>query len=125
MARIVLIEDEEGLRTLLRRALAQCGHLVIEARSGREGLELFRHAPADLVITDIVMPEQDGLEVVMALRDTHPSVKIIVISGTGPHGGGDYLAVARAMGAAKVLQKPFTNAMLIASVNELLPEAVP
>ena len=66
--------------------------------SGREGLELFRHAPADLVITDIVMPEQDGLEVLMALRDTHPPVKIIAIFGDRAARGRDYLAVARAMG---------------------------
>ena len=67
------------------------------------------------------MPEKEGLEVVKALRDTHPPVKIIAISGAGPHEGRDYLASARLMGAAKVLQKPFTNALLIAAVNELLP----
>ena len=58
---------------------------------------------------------------VRVLRHTHPPVKIIAISGAGPHEGSDYLALARLMGAAKVLQKPFTNALLIAAVNELLP----
>jgi CheY-like chemotaxis protein len=67
------------------------------------GLELFQRASADLVITDIVMPEKEGLEVVKALRTTHPPVKIIAISGAGPRGGGDYLALARLLGAAKVL----------------------
>ena len=121
MARLLLIEDDDGVRTVLRRMLEQAGHTVIEARDGKEGLRLFQRTPADLVITDIVMPEKEGLEVVRALRDTHPPVKIIAISGAGPHEGGDYLALARLMGAAKVLQKPFTNALLIAAVNDLLP----
>jgi CheY-like chemotaxis protein len=125
MARILLIEDDEAVRTLLRQTLTQSGHTVVEASTGREGLELFRRAPhTDLVITDILMPEQEGLEVVMALRDTHPPVKIIAISGAGPHGGGDYLAVARAMGASKVLQKPFSIATLIATIDELLTRTV-
>ena len=71
MARILLIEDNDPIRTLLRETLEFDGHTVIEARNGKQGLALFQHANADLVITDIVMPEKDGLEVVMELREKH------------------------------------------------------
>jgi DNA-binding response OmpR family regulator len=118
MARILLIEDNDPVRTLLRDTLELDGHTVIEARNGKQGLALFQHAGADLVITDIVMPEKDGLEVVAALREKHPSVKIIAISGAD---SGDYLDSARLTGAAKVLLKPFSSDVLMAAINALLP----
>ena len=115
MARILLIDDDDSVRTMLRLTLAHFGHTVIEARNGKEGLELFQHANADLLITDIVMPEKEGLEVLMELRKKHPPVKIIAISG------GDYLHMAKLMGAAKVLAKPFSTNVLIEAIDELLP----
>ena len=115
MARILIIDDDEDVRTMLCVTLAQAGHTVIEARNGKEGLELFQHANADLLITDIVMPEKEGLEVLMELRKKHPPVKIIAISG------GDYLHMAKLMGAAKVLAKPFSTNVLIEAFDELLP----
>ena len=124
MARILLIDDDDALRAVLREILVHFGHTVIEARNGTEGLALFQQAPADLLITDIVMPEKDGIEVLMALRDMHRPLKIIAISGAGPHGGGDYLALARLMRAAKVLQKPFSADALMAAINDLLPGGV-
>ena len=119
MARILLIDDDDAVRTMLRLTLEHFGHTVIEARNGDEGLARFQHANADLVVTDIVMPEKDGLEVVMELRERHPAVKIIAISGAD---SGDYLDSARLMGAAKVLLKPFTNQRLMAAINGLLPD---
>ena len=77
---------------MLRLTLVHFGHTVIEARNGKEGTERFQHANVDLVITDIVMPEKDGLEVVMELRERHPAAKIIAISGAD---SGDYLDSAR------------------------------
>ena len=121
MARILLIDDDDSVRTMLRRMLAHFGHTVIEARNGKEGLALLPVANADVVITDIVMPEKDGLEVLMELRNLQSSVKIIVISGGGRLDTGQYLHVAKLMGAAKVLAKPFSNEALLASINELLP----
>ena len=115
MARILLIDDDDSVRTMLRLTLAHFGHTVIEARNGKEGLELFQDANADLLITDIVMPEKEGLEVLMELRKQHPPVKIIAISG------GDYLHMAKLMGAAKVLAKPFSTNLLIEAIDELLP----
>lgn len=119
MARILLIEDTDTIRTLLRETLELAGHTVIEARSGAEGLDLFRQAGADLVITDIVMPDKDGLAVVMGLREHVPPVNIIAISGAGKRAE-DYLDRAYRMGAVKVLLKPFSIATLIAAVDELL-----
>jgi CheY-like chemotaxis protein len=83
MARILLIDDDDSFRTPLRLMLTHSGHFVIEARNGKEGLAMFTHADADLVITDIVMPEKEGLEVLMGLRKKEPPVKIIAISGGG------------------------------------------
>jgi len=120
MARILLIEDDESVRTLLFLALVHVGHTVVEARNGREGLELFRQGGVDLVITDIVMPEKEGFEVLMKIRKKNPALKIIAISGGGLHNAAHYLQTAKLLGAAKVLAKPFSNETLMAAVNELL-----
>jgi CheY-like chemotaxis protein len=122
MARILLIDDNNDVRTVLRLTLSHFGHTVIEARNGKEGLDLFKHANADLVITDIVMPEKEGFEVLMKLLHKHPSMKIIAISGGGRHNATHYLHTAKLLGAAKVLAKPFTNEVLMATVNELLSD---
>jgi YesN/AraC family two-component response regulator len=95
---------------------------VIEARNGKEGLALFKEANVDLVITDIVMPEKEGLEVLMELRTKQlPPVKIIAISGGARVNIADNLHMAKLLGAAKVLAKPFSTEALIAAINELLP----
>jgi CheY-like chemotaxis protein len=120
MARILLIEDDESVRTLLLLTLAHYGHDVVEARNGREGLDRFRETKPDLVITDIVMPEKEGFEVLMKIRRKNPALKIIAISGGGLHNAAHYLHTAKLLGAAKVLAKPFSNETLMAAVNELL-----
>lgn len=125
MARILLIDDDHSVRTMLRLTLIHFGHTVIEARDGKEGLRLFPSANADLLITDIVMPEKEGLEVLMELRKVKPPVKIIAISGGGRTSGAtSYLHLAKLMGAAKVLEKPFANDVLIAAIDELLATGV-
>jgi len=83
MAKILLIDDDDSVRTMLRLTLAHFGHTVNAARNGREGLELFDQIEVDLVITDIVMPEKEGLEVLMELRKRKTAVKTIAISGGG------------------------------------------
>ena len=114
-----MIEDDNDLRTMLRATLVAAGHTVIEARDGQEGLNLFRQAGADLVVTDIVMPEKEGLAVLLELRKAQPPVKVIAMSGEG--NASDYLDMARLMGAAKVLPKPFRPSALLAAIDELLP----
>jgi CheY-like chemotaxis protein len=123
MARILLIEDDPTIRAVLRLTLAHLGHTVIEARNGKEGLALFKEADVDLVITDIVMPEKEGLEVLMELRTRQlPPVKIIAISGGARVNIADNLRMAKLLGAAKVLTKPFSNEAMIAAINELLSD---
>jgi len=125
MARILLIDDDDSLRTMLHLTLTHFGHTVTAARNGREGLEKFRQTGADLVITDIVMPEQDGLEFLMALRAEPVAVKVIAMSGGGRRSPVNFLHVAKLLGATKVLAKPFSNAALLAAIDELLPHPAP
>jgi CheY-like chemotaxis protein len=120
MAHILLIEDDDGVRVMLRDTLVHYGHEVTEARNGREGLELYFQIKPDLLITDIVMPEKEGLELLMELRKRHQHAKVIAISGGGQKQRADYLQMARLMGAAQVLAKPFGNEALRAAVADVL-----
>jgi DNA-binding response OmpR family regulator len=123
MTRILLIEDNHDVRTMLHAALVDAGHTVIEAKDGQEGLALFRQAGADLVVTDILMPDKEGLAVLIELRKIRPPVKVIAMSGAGSARGVEYLDTATLLGAAKVLQKPFPIAELLAAIDEVLPGA--
>ena len=123
MASILIIDDNAALREVLRVGLETAGHSVREMRNGRDGILAFRKEPYDLVITDIYMPERDGLELIEALRRTHPQVKILAMSGAS--GTMDYLNKARSLGAAMVIRKPFVMPMLLKAVAELLRQVVP
>lgn len=106
MASILIVDDEAPIRALLRRILEEDGHQVREAANGQLGLTLYREAPADLVITDILMPERDGMEVTLALTQEFLDAKVIAM--TGASGDQNFLNVARLFGARQVIQKPFT-----------------
>lgn len=122
MARILLIDDDDDVRSLLSRTLDRYGHTVIQARDGQEGLELLPHVNADLLITDIVMPRKGGLAVLAEVRGRDPPVKSIAMSGGGRQSVDDTLEQARSLGAAKVLAKPFSISALMTAVNELLSD---
>ena len=121
MARILLIDDDDLLREILAKALTQAGHVVIEAREGREGVELFRAAPVDLVLTDIIMPDREGLETIIALRRELPRLPIIAMSG-GNNNSPFYLKLAAQLGAQRRLAKPFTPALLLRTIENVLAE---
>ncbi|MCC6141836.1 MAG: response regulator [Nitrospira sp.] len=106
MASILVIDDDEALRLLLREMLETDGHRVREAANGREGLALYRAQPADVVITDILMPEQDGMEVILEL--TREFLDARVIAMTGASGKQNFLSVAKLFGARHILEKPFS-----------------
>ena len=108
MAKILLIDDEEQMRFLLTRMLTRDGHEVFVAQDGVEGKQTFYQVKPDLVITDIVMPIKDGLEVIAEIRTTHPMQSIIAMSG-----GRRILAIdlesKEIIGVKSILQKPFTH----------------
>jgi CheY-like chemotaxis protein len=122
MPHILLIDDDDFLRPMLCATLEQMGHTVTEAGNGKEGLAQQAHAPADLVLTDLIMPEKDGIETIMELQKKHPGVKIIAMSGGGRMSPGNYLSIARRMGAGAVLSKPFSNDELAAAIEQVLAE---
>ena len=122
MARILVIDDNDLMREMLREMLEEGGHDVVEAADGREGAELCRREPADVVITDILMPEADGLEVIRQLRGSFPDIKLVAISGGQTTGKVDYLTFAQELGAARTFRKPFHPHELLAAIEELLAE---
>ena len=112
MARILVIDDEADVRTTIGLALEKIGHTVEEAADGNQGLKRFAEERFDLVITDILMPEKEGIETIRELRAAHPDLRIIAISGGGRLNSTNFLEMVRKLGADEVLKKPFTLAQL-------------
>jgi two-component system response regulator (stage 0 sporulation protein F) len=115
MATILIIDDEEPIRALLRTTLEAAGHEVVEAPNGRIGLDLYRHRPADLIITDIAMPELNGLDLILELTRQFLHAKVIAISGA--EGEKHVLDVAKLLGARRTFQKPFSLPLLLDAVR--------
>jgi len=115
VATILVIDDQEPIRALLRIALEGAGHEVFEASNGRLGLELYRARSADLIITDIFMPEMDGLEMMVELTKSFPNVKVIAISG-GLESAGPF-NVAKLLGVRQTFQKPLDMEKLLNAVR--------
>jgi DNA-binding NtrC family response regulator len=120
MARILVIDDEARIRRLLRVALEIQGHEVLEAGEGDQGLRLLRASLPDLVITDILMPGTDGMEVLMALRREAPGLKVIAMSGGGQYGLTEPLQMAEPLGAFAAFRKPFELDVMLGTVQRAL-----
>lgn len=120
MANILVVDDQKEIRTLIERILVRENHSIYQAADGNEGLAVFETESIDLIITDLLMPEKEGMEMIKQIRKTHPAIKIIAISGGGIVDSATYLHVASILGANKTISKPFKAADLIAAVNELL-----
>jgi CheY-like chemotaxis protein len=120
MARMLIIDDDENFRELLRLMLEQAGYEVVDACNGREGLSRYRAAPTDVVIVDLFMPEQEGLETIQALRRECPTVKIIAVSGGDRTGTLDLLPIAARLGAQRTLRKPLRLRELCDAVQAML-----
>ena len=114
--RVLLIEDDASVRRIVRKMLERGRHDVTEAENGRIGLDRLSDSVFDLVITDIVMPEMDGIEMLIELRKHHPSQRVIAMSGGGRTGNMDLLGSAKKLGACAVLHKPFTSDVLTTAI---------
>lgn len=122
MTSILVIDDDAAVRRMLRQMLEGAGYEVVEAADGAIGLDLYNKRPVDLVITDILMPEKEGIETILALRKTAPEVKILAISGGGRMNKGDLLSTAEFFGAVRTLAKPFARKELLGMVQETLAQ---
>lgn len=120
MARILIIDDDKMVLNMLRQVLEGAQHTVVEASNGEVAMRLWREDPPDLIITDILMPEKDGLEVIRELRRECPTVKVIALSGGSRKIHFDALDVAKRFGALSALEKPFELKELLASVDTVL-----
>lgn len=120
MARILVVDDDAIIRRMLRKALQQAGHEVVEAQNGEEAIRLQQASQAELVITDMLMPETDGVEVIMELRRQAPRLKIIAMSGGGHFGQTETLDVAMPLGAMSTLRKPFRLELMLETVEKAL-----
>jgi CheY-like chemotaxis protein len=117
---ILLVDDDNQFRTMLSEALTGEGYQVQEASDGREAIQLYGAHPTDLVITDLVMPEKEGLEMITEMKALFAGVKIIAISGGGRGGAKDYLKMAKAFGAQRVLGKPFSHDEILEAISQVL-----
>lgn len=123
MATILVIDDDAAVRRVLVRTLTGDGHELVEAENGSFGLACFRERAPALVITDIVMPQTEGIETIREIRRIAPHVKILAISGSSPPNSAHYLDIAQKLGADGALMKPFRPAELRDVVAALIDDA--
>jgi len=117
---ILLIDDDDDFRSMLKKLLEKNGYGVYDAPNGMDGMEIIGKVKIDLVVTDIIMPDMDGIETIMKIRSLYPDTKMIAISGGGRIGPTDYLNAAKALGASGILTKPFPNEEFLGQVSALL-----
>lgn len=120
MALILIIDDEPQIRSMLKLMLERDGYEVAEAPDGREGIKIHRQNPADLIITDLIMPNKDGIGMIIELRKEFPDVKIIAMSGGGLNKPEGYLRGAKKLGAACTLTKPIDRDELLRAIKDVL-----
>jgi YesN/AraC family two-component response regulator len=118
--RILIIDDDLHVRDMLERLLRKAGYDAQLAENGVEAMKMHRENPMDLVITDIIMPEKEGLEIITEFRRDYPSVKLIAISGGGRIGPANYLKMAKLLGAERTYAKPVDTSKLLSAIKELL-----
>jgi DNA-binding response OmpR family regulator len=120
--RILLVDDDEELRAALRQILVRAGYDVEDAANGKAAVREYRRQRCDVVIMDIVMPDEEGLGTIKELRRVDLKVKIIAISGGGLGKAGDYLGIAQMLGAMRTLAKPFGPEALLAMIADVLAD---
>jgi CheY-like chemotaxis protein len=123
--RILVVDDNDQIRELLKLLLEQVGHEVLEAANGKLAMNLLKKEQVDLIITDIIMPEMEGIDLIRAIRAIHPGAKIIAISGGGRIDPRLCLNMANKLGADRILQKPFSKSSILTMVGDLSIDAGP
>jgi DNA-binding NtrC family response regulator len=123
MARILIIDDEQQIRSMLRLMLEREGYEVVEAPDGIEGIRAYRQKPADLIITDLIMPNKDGIGMIIELQKEFPDVKIIAMSGGGLNKPEGYLKGAKKLGAACTLTKPIDREKMLRAVKNTIKDS--
>jgi DNA-binding response OmpR family regulator len=120
MSRILLVDDDDLFRKMLRKTLEKMGHIIFEAGDGDEALRMCRLKNPDLVLTDLVMPEKEGLETIVEMKKEFPGLPVIAMSGGGRNRPDIYLAMASRLGADCVLGKPFSSQILSDAIKAAL-----
>jgi len=120
MERILIIDDEQQIRSMLRLMLEREGYEIVEAPDGIEGIKAYRQKPADLIITDLIMPNKDGIGMIIELHKEYPDVKIIAMSGGGLNKPEGYLKGAKKLGAVCTLTKPIDREKMLRAVKNTL-----
>lgn len=123
MKKILLVDDDDLFAEMVQKTLTRFGYEVVRARNGRDALQLYDPGATDLVMTDLIMPDKEGLELITELRRAHPGVKIIAMSGGGRNSPEAFLKAAQKFGAMKILAKPFPQEVLLGTVKDCLDAA--
>jgi YesN/AraC family two-component response regulator len=122
--KILIIDDDVIVRNTIARILSRADYDLVVAPNGRQGLALFEKEYPELVITDLIMPEKEGVEMIREIREIRPNAKIIAISGGGRLGNTDYLLIAAKLGTCEIIAKPFEPSDLTEAVSRCLATPV-
>jgi CheY-like chemotaxis protein len=120
---ILVVDDEAELRDLVSRVLIDAGYKVVCAADGQEASRALSRAAFDLILTDVIMPEKDGMQVISEARRMRPDMRIVAMSGGGHLARDQYLKMAKALGAHAVLEKPFGTEVLVETIHSVLGHA--
>jgi len=122
MKKILIIDDEQAILQMVKRLVEKAGHTAELASNGEEGMMMIEEHSFDLVITDIIMPKKEGIEIITAIRKNYPKIKVIAMSGGGKFTPEGYLKSAKILGANRVFTKPFNHREMMKAIDELIGE---
>lgn len=120
MAKILLVEDDDLVRDMLTQVLERASHQVISAANGEEATEYLRKEAPDIMVTDIIMPKKSGITLISEVKNRHPNLEIIAISGGGRLDPAGYLDLSETLGASVSFEKPIDNTALLMAIDLLL-----
>ena len=122
MKSVLVVDDEPGMREMVKQLLLNEGYHVLEASNGKHAMEFLKNETLELVITDIIMEEMDGVEIILEIRENYPDVKIIAMSGGNKISSEDYLESASELGTDRIFTKPFALSDMLNAIKELIEE---